>query len=151
MCHLLDSREGVCMCVCVSERGLAKNICSIAVLSLYHVLVWLYGKYILDVCYTLFLAGVYFSREIRISFFRIDSYFVQVVYVYKKSRFLSFMFGFEALYVRCCWTLELERAWIWGQNGVQIPAVIRTSCESLNFRMRECKNIYLMGLKEKKI
>lgn len=47
----------------------------------------------------LFLAGVYFSREIRISCFRIDNYSVQVVYVHRNSKFLSFMFGSKALCV----------------------------------------------------
>lgn len=98
MCHLFLIAERY---VCVWEKGLAKAICSIVRLSHYHMVAWLYRKNILDVYYMLFLAGVYFSREIRISCFRIDSYFVQVVYVHRKSKFLSFVFGSKAMCVWC--------------------------------------------------
>lgn len=136
------------------EKGLVQTICSIAVLSHYHVLVWHYRKSILDVYYMLFLAGVYFSREIRISCFRIDNYSVQVVYVHRNSKFLSFMFGPKAVCV--CggggpehWNPK-KHGLRWVRAGFKcelwyVPALraLISSCVNAN-------STYLMGLKEKK-
>ena len=138
--------------MCVWEKGLAKAICSIVRLSHYPKLAWLYRKNILDVYYTLFLPGVYFSREIRISCFRTGSHFVQVVYIHRKSKFLSFMLGSKAMneWFPEHWNSK-ERGIGWVRTGFRfqlwyVPAVraFISSCVNVN-------NTHLMEFKEKKI